>query len=140
MNAYPLLPNPATLALESIRMDGGGILFVVRTTLPRAACPLCACAADRIHSRYQRTLLDLPWQGNTVRLELTCRKFFCDNPDCTRRVFAEPLSSVAKRYARKTCRLADALHELTYLAGGEPAARIARALACSSALTRCCTS
>jgi transposase len=125
--AHPLLPDLATLTLDSIRMDGGVILFAVRTTSARAACPLCAGAADRIHSRYQRTLLDLPWQGNTVRLELTCRKFFCDNPDCTRRVFAEPLSSVATRYSRKTCRLVDALHELTYLAGGEAAARIARA-------------
>src|ERR687883_71099 len=41
-------------------------------------------------------------------------------------VFAERLPAVAERYARKTCRLGEALRELAYLAGGEAAARIAR--------------
>ena len=72
-------------------------------------------------------MLDLPWQGNAVRVALTCRKFFCDNRECPRRVFAEPLPTVASRYSRKTGRLLDALRELVYLAGGEAAARIARA-------------
>ncbi len=54
------------------------------------------------------------------------RKFFCDNRDCERRIFAESLPAVAARYARKTSRLAEALRELAYLAGGEAAARIAR--------------
>jgi transposase len=72
--------------------------------------------------------LDLPWQGNAVRIALSVRKFFCDNRDCPCRVFAEPLPAVAARYARKTSRLAEALGELAYLAGGETAARIARAL------------
>ena len=71
--------------------------------------------------------MDLPWQGNAVQIALSVRKFFCDNPDCKRRVFAERLPMVAQRYARKTRRLADALRELVYLAGGEAAARIARA-------------
>jgi transposase len=71
--------------------------------------------------------LDLPWQGNAVRIELTCRKFFCDNRDCQRRIFAEAIPTVAARYARKTERLADALRELVYLVGGEAAAKIARA-------------
>jgi len=124
--AHPLLPDPAGVTLDTISVRAGIIVFAVRTTAATANCPLCGHAAERVHSRYPRTLLDLPWQGNAVRIEVTCRKFFCDNRDCRRRIFAEPLPNVAQRYARKTARLLDALRELTYLVGGEAAATIAR--------------
>lgn len=127
MSAHPLLPDPACLTINGIHGRDGMIIFAVRAIASAVACPLCQHAADRIHSHYQRTLLDLPWQGNPVRIEVRVRKFFCDNPQCARRVFAEPLPAVAPRYARKTVRLLNALYELVYLAGGEAAARIARA-------------
>jgi len=126
-STYPLLPNPAVLTLDSLCVRDGVIVFAARAMAPSAACPLCGHTSERVHSRYRRTLLDLPWQGNAVRVALSIRKFFCDNRDCPRRVFAERLASVAACYSRKTCRLADALRELAYLAGGEAAARIARA-------------
>jgi hypothetical protein len=72
-------------------------------------------------------LLDLPWQGNAVRIQITTRRYFCDNRACSRRIFTEPIPTIAARYARKTARLADALEELTLLVGGEAAARIAAA-------------
>jgi transposase len=126
MSTQSLLPNPSCLRLESLRLEGGVIVFTARTVPGWAACPLCGHRSERVHSRYPRTLLDLPWQGNAVHIALTVRRFFCDNTMCERRVFAERLPAVAHRYARKTCRLADALRELAYLAGGEAAARIAR--------------
>ena len=103
------------------------IVFAVRAMAPSAACPCCARLSERVHSRYPRTLMDLPWQGNAVRIVLSVRKFFCDNRECERRIFAERFLAVAARYARRTARLAEALRELAYLAGGEAAARIARA-------------
>ncbi len=126
MSGHPLLPNPSCLTLESIGFQNGGIVLAVRTVTVGATCPCCGRLSERVHSRYRRTLLDLPWQGNAVRIVLSVRKFFCDNRDCARRVFAERLPAVAQRYARKTARLAEALRELAYLAGGEAAARIAR--------------
>ncbi len=126
MSTHTFLPNPGVLALDRLTVDTGVIVFRAHATREVAACPLCRHPSERIHSRYRRVLLDLPWQGNAVRFELTCRKFFCDNPECTRCVFVEALPAVAERYARKTCRLADALRELCYLVGGEAAARIAR--------------
>jgi transposase len=118
MSTQSLLPNPSCLRLESLRLEGGVIVFTARTVPGWAACPLCGHRSERVHSRYPRTLLDLPWQGNAVHIALTVRRFFCDNTMCERRVFAERLPAVAHRYARKTCRLADALRELAYLAGG----------------------
>ena len=127
MATHPLLPAPNLLSLDRIAVQNGMIVFTVRTIATTVVCPLCSHAAERVHSRYRRTLLDLPWQGNPVRIEVTCRKFFCDNGECTRRIFTEPMPLVVKRYARKTIRLADALRELAFLAGGEAAARIAKA-------------
>lgn len=125
--AQTLLPDPEALHLEKIIAEDGTITFFVSTRQPTAPCPACGCFTARVHSRYQRTVMDLPWQGIAVKFRLTCRKFFCDNMECARRIFTEPLPLVVKRYARKTVRLTDALRELAFLAGGEAAARIARA-------------
>ncbi len=106
-----LLPDPSALAIDCIAAQGTLIVFRVRTRAQTAACPECGQRAHRIHSRYRRTLSDLPWQGIPVRFQLTARKFFCDNATCPRRIFAERVPSVADRYARKTLRLSESLCE-----------------------------
>lgn len=123
----PLLPQASTpLSLELVTAQAGVILLKARTRAEAVTCPLCRWETGRVHSRYRRRLLDLPWQGQSVRIEIAARKFFCDNPDCPRRIFTEPLPGITRRYARKTSRLADALQELVLLVGGEAAARIAQ--------------
>lgn len=87
--AHALLPDPKALALDNIAVREGIITFPIRTTAAIAACPDCGCCSERVHSRYQRTLQDLPWQGNSVRFFLTVRRFFCGNAACTRKIFAE---------------------------------------------------
>lgn len=127
MALQALLPDPACLALESLTIQEGDIVFTVQTTNSSVSCPLCGNRARRVHSRYQRVLADLPWQANPVRIKMNARKYFCDNPECHRRVFTEPVPTVAARYKRKTKRLLEALEKLTHLAGGEVAAQIAKA-------------
>jgi len=99
-----LLPEPDRLALEYLSATDHGIAVVARSAAPGAACPLCGQTASRTHSRYERNLADLPWNGVPVRLRLRGRKFFCDNADCPRRVFAEPVPALAARYARRVSR------------------------------------
>lgn len=74
--AHTLLPDPSALCLDHIAVEEGVIVFHVATTARAAPCPVCGCHSARIHSRYRRTLQDLPWQGNTVRFLLTVPKFF----------------------------------------------------------------
>jgi transposase len=76
-----------------------------------------------------RTLADLPWQGVAIRLQLTVRRFFCRNDTCPRKIFAEQLPPIAKRYARKTTRLNDALTLIGFAIGGQAGARVAKRLA-----------
>jgi len=74
------------------------------------------------------TLQDLPWQGNTVRFLLTVPKFFCDNMDCPRKIFAQRIDRIAQRYQRKTARLDALLQRLTWRIGAAEAARLAQLL------------
>ncbi len=74
-------------------------------TATTAVCPLCHQASHRIHSRYLRTLADLPWARIPVRVRVRVRRFFCDQPDCQRRIFTERLDPAIAPYARRTRRL-----------------------------------
>ena len=56
------------------------------------------------------------------------RKFFCDEPTCERRIFAERLGEVAGVYARGTDRRREALEWIAFALGGEAGARLAREL------------
>jgi len=89
-----------------------------------APCPLCGCLSGRIHSRYRRTLPDLPWNQLRVRLVLTVRKLFCDIEACTQRIFTERLPGIVAPYARRTTRLTDILRLLAFALGGEAGARL----------------
>ena len=60
----PLLPDPATLTLDSLSIRNGAIVFAARAVAPGAACPCCRWLSERVHSRYRRTLLDLPWRSH----------------------------------------------------------------------------
>jgi transposase len=89
-------------------------------------CPLCDTPARRIHSRYNRTLADLPWADYRVRLQLRVRKWFCHNPACVRRIFTERLPTLAAPWARCTLRLAQRLVALGVALGGTAGVRLGR--------------
>ena len=83
----------------------GDFTATVKTTAPEARCPLCDGRSVQVHSRYRRVLADLPWMWCAVRLELQTRRFFCQNPECGRKIFTERVPSVVAPYTRRTIRL-----------------------------------
>ena len=82
-----------------------------------------------MHSRYDRTLGDLPWQGRPVSLLIRARRFLCLNLACSRRTFAERLTGVTAVASRRTERLGELQRCLGLALGGEAGARLARRLA-----------
>lgn len=78
-----------------------------------------------MHSRYKRTLADLPWEGLPVRMLLQARKFFCVNERCSQQIFTEQLPGTARRYARRSSRSSEALSWITLALGGRAGARLA---------------
>ncbi len=55
-----VLPAPKLLDLIGIRATENAITLAARTSSRVARCPACAKSSDRVHSRYTRTLADLP--------------------------------------------------------------------------------
>jgi transposase len=96
----------------------------VISTPPSAPCPLCHVRTSRIHSRYVRTVADLPWGAYHVCLQLRVRKFFCDNMTCPRQIFTERLPTVAVPWARQTTRLTQLLLAFGVALGGAAGARL----------------
>jgi transposase len=64
-----------------------------------------------------------------VLVLLTVRRFFCPNPACLRRLFAERFPPLVEPFARKTTRLLAAWRAIGWTAGGTPGARLTRHLA-----------
>jgi transposase len=97
-----VLPAPKLLNLIGIRATENAITLVAKTSSCVARCPVCRKHSARIHSRYARTLTDLPWQGVPVTVRLRVRRFFCDERSCARAIFAERLPGLAAHYGRRT--------------------------------------
>ena len=91
-------------------------------------CPVCAACTPRVHSRYTRTLADLPWGTARVRWQLRVRKFVCINAQCSRRIFTERLPGVVAPWARQTQRLVAWLLAIGLALGGAAGARLSRRL------------
>lgn len=118
---------PAGLRIVNLTADREGLVLLAEPEAGHAHCPLCGLRSARVHSRYARTVSDLPCRGIAVRLEVRTRRLFCDRQRCERRIFCERLPDIAA-HARKTARLEDALRAIAVELGGEAGARLAREL------------
>lgn len=121
-----LLPgfNLLRLEHEEIDTENHHLTLNVASTQTLVQCPLCANPTTRIHSRYERTLLDLPCVNYSLTLVMQVCKFFCDNSDCIRRVFTERIPEVTLPWARKTSRLGQQLQKMGLALGGAAGARL----------------
>jgi transposase len=121
--------SPAGLLIDDIVIERDRILIIARSRAVAGECPDCGERSRRVHSCYERRLLDLPSHGRTVQLRVSVRRFRCAMPGCPRRIFAEPLhETVAGKSARRTLRLDAIVHHLGVALGGRPAASLARRL------------
>lgn len=125
MSGVMLLPARQELEFISMAVGAGRVMIHLQTRRRAVTCPDCGAAADRVHSRYTRTLGDLPWQGSAVQICLQTRRFFCHAASCSRRIFTERLPETAAPYARRTARFSVALDAISLALGGEAGARLA---------------
>jgi transposase len=102
------------------------ITLLVSSRQAAARCPGCNTLAWHAHSRYTRTLADLPWSGYRVTWRLRVRKFFCRHPACPRDIFTERLPGVVAPWARRTLRLTARLLAMGLSLGGAAGARLSQ--------------
>jgi len=92
-----------------------------------AKCPLCRRRSKRVHSRYERTITDLPCAGDVVTMHLSTRRFVCRVRWCRRKIFTERFPFLVAPFARKTTRLWAQLQRNGFAMGGDPGSRHAAA-------------
>jgi transposase len=120
---------PGGFTVEETSGIGAEPLIAVRSIARASACPGCGAPCERVHSRYRRSLADLPVAGRRVRLMVRVRRFHCDAVLCGRRIFAERFEGdVLAPWARRTSRLEHIVYHLALALGGRPAAPFARRL------------
>jgi transposase len=118
-----ILPSHWQVQLDKCEVVEGLVVLEVHLTYPALPCPECSYVSGRVHSRYCRQPADLPLNGQTVRLALTVRRFFCDNASCSRRTFVEQAPALLQRQARRTLRQYNFLAGLAFALGGRPGVR-----------------
>lgn len=92
------------LEISSIGYEDAAYHLYCRCKLDYGTCPYCSHSSHRVHSRYIRTIVDLSILGHPVIIRLEARKFFCDNPQCRNKTFAEQPGDEIFRYRRRTRR------------------------------------
>ncbi|MDQ2786904.1 MAG: ISL3 family transposase [Chloroflexota bacterium] len=128
MRTKHLFPHLKSLHIEHITIGPEGVTFRVAVQRRSARCPLCHRRSRRVHSRYHRTLADLPISGQRVVLTVRVRRFRCLAPKCPRQIFAERFPDLAAPFARRSLPLQHALEQGGFALGGEAGARLARGL------------
>jgi transposase len=118
-----LFPSSSDLLLEGILCEGQTLFLSIRSSRRTASCPDCAQVAEKVHSRYVRTLADLSLMDYAVRLQVQVRRFFCSNPACRRKTFAESFADLAQAHARRTHRQMTRLTAIAKELGGRAGAR-----------------
>ena len=130
--ASTLLNYPKGLRVLGIDIDPlrlqEPIHLLVASTSSRTPCPECGRYANRVHSRYQRTLRDLPCIGRGLVAHLLVRRFRCTSRRCTTKIFCERLGELAQPYARRTTRMNTSLGAIAMAEGGRPGNRLADTL------------
>lgn len=124
-----LLPSQADLCLDDLVLDEPQHLTLTAiSTAAQATCPSCGQSTARVHSRYSRTLADVPWAEIAIHIRLRVRKFVCSTPECSRRIFTERLPAVMSPYSRRTLRLAEHQRQIGLVVGAAAGARLADVL------------
>ncbi|WUG05682.1 transposase family protein (plasmid) [Streptomyces sp. NBC_00467] len=101
----------------------------------RACCPRCGVASAWVHSRYGRRLAEVAFGGRPVRIQLSVRRLYCENPACPKVTFAEQVEGLTRRYQRRTPVLQRLVEQVGILLAGRGGARLLGLLGASLSRT-----
>lgn len=88
------------LVVDNVKKAENCIYINCHTQLSEHKCPYCGHSSSRVHSKYIRTITDLPIQNNKVKLILSVHKYFCENDKCNFTTFSESFDFVETRAVR----------------------------------------
>lgn len=123
-----MLPHCDALTVGDVIAGADVVTINAVVTGPTSCCPRCEIRSARVHSRYRRRLADAAIAGRLVVLQLTVRRFFCDNTSCLARTFAEQIPDLTVKWARRTTKLTSMLAMIGLALAGRAGARLAARL------------
>jgi len=123
---YFHLPGFVIINLTQIQPET--LLVEASSNSTKAECPYCQTLSHKRHSSYIRRPRALPWSNFSVRLCLTVQRYFCENPACTKKTFAERISQIAPTHAQRTTQLTEVLQMIAFETSAEATARISNYL------------
>jgi transposase len=121
-----LLPDALQVKDCSVSLVEGHLIIEASSCQSASICPSCGCVGERRHSRYTRIFCDLPTSGYSVKVLMLSGKYFCDNPDCTQKVFTERFKKEISPYHRRFNRCTELLRSLALELGGNKGSAISR--------------
>jgi hypothetical protein len=133
-----LLPHLAGVVVENAALTGGRLCIWARARASSGVCLRCGVSSQRVHSSYERRLADAAIGGQRPVIRLVVRRFFCGNPDCPNKTFAEQVDGLTSRRARRTPPLAQMLTATALALAGRAGARLAALLGSAPAGPACC--
>ena len=92
--------------IYDIKEEAKVVRIYTKSSPHSSVCPNCGKESRELHSTYERTIQDTPLRGNQVFICANVYKYECNNPECSHKVFTEPLP-LAKMSAVRT----DALNQ-----------------------------
>ena len=113
-------PGPGVNVL-GISLQNDGKWAVSAVAKPVGTCPDCCMRSRHRHGWRNRTLHDLPVQGQVVKVQLALSRWQCRHRDCQRRTFTDRLPEIASPHSRRTARMAAIVDLIGYSMGGRPA-------------------
>lgn len=129
MSIMDVLPAEAGLAVTAVTITSELIGIAFTTTGSAARCPTCGAPSDRVHSRYVRTIADLPLRDRRVAFSHHRPPV----PVSERRVRAgdlpERVPGLVSTHACSTGPLTESHRAIGFAVGGEAGARLAVQLA-----------
>lgn len=121
-------PHIAALHLDALEVDDQQITLMLSSRRSTAQCPDCRSRSHWAHSRYTRTVSDIPVVSHAVRLRITARRFYCRHAACRRQTFRERLPTAAPIYQRRTPLWRRLLERVGFALGGQAGQRLLQQL------------
>ena len=111
-------PHMSGLRITNVLIKGSTVRVHAETNSAAARCPDCSTVSRRVHSRYERRLLDGLVAGRETVLHLRVRRFFCTVAGCVRKIFAEQIDGLTVRHGRHSALARRMLEAVALVLGG----------------------
>lgn len=128
MQLEELYPLKGFTLTRIVGTSSGKVLLQAVSSSNSAICPYCQSLSSKRHSVYVRKPQALPCADAAIQLVLNVQRYFCENPSCAHRTFAERIPETVEFYSRRTIDLEALLKIIAFETSAETVGRICQRL------------